>query len=250
MKSLSDKRAIIFAHARSGSTSLFHALNLHPKLNLMEEPFNENRAHWEPGYIDYRSLVHDIPSLDTQLERITTAHNGFKLLDYQLPEELLHHIFKDGSNRFIFLQRKNLLQAVVSVLIAHQNLLWQIWDAEKPVEEYFKQLKSLDPKDVHQRVTTLKQHLSDFKQSLDQLATGRVFDLSYEELYFTTHQKQQSLLNRIWHFLDLEPFFSADMEPHLSVDQAKINTIKNYAHLPNAAEINQICGSDETGWLF
>lgn len=250
MRSSNDKRAIIFAHARSGSTSLFHILNLHPELSLMEEPFNEDRAAWVPGYKNYRELVHDIPSLDRQLEEIWASHNGFKLLDYQLPEAMLHHIFQDQANRFVFLRRQNLLQAVVSVLIAHQNQLWQIWDADRPVTDYFKQLEPLDLEEVQQRVAGLKQHLDGFERGLGRFAADRVFKLSYEELYFSSGQAQRNLLNEIWDFLDLDPFFSADMERHLSVDQAKINTVKNYAHLPNAAEINQACGNDETGWLF
>lgn len=127
-----------------------------------------------------------------QLADIFTKHSGFKLLGYQLPEELLAHIFQDESNRFVFLWRENLLQAVVSVLIAQQTQLWQIWDADKPVIEYYKQLNPLDVEDVKRPVETLKCDLERFDQSLDRLASGRVFKLDYEALYFSPNEQQQA----------------------------------------------------------
>ncbi len=41
---MSDK-VLLFAHPRSGSSSLFQILDLHPKLRILEEPFNENYAN-------------------------------------------------------------------------------------------------------------------------------------------------------------------------------------------------------------
>ena len=36
---LNDLRVVIFAHPRCGSTSLLDILNVHPDINIVEEPF-------------------------------------------------------------------------------------------------------------------------------------------------------------------------------------------------------------------
>lgn len=87
----SNLRIVHFAHPRSGSSSLYHILQLHPDLNNLDEPFNENFARWKPHNKNYRDFIHDIPSLDTQLADIFAAYNGLKVLDYQLPEDLAVH---------------------------------------------------------------------------------------------------------------------------------------------------------------
>jgi hypothetical protein len=58
------QRFVLFAHPRSGSSNLFEALQLHPLLSILEEPFNEGFARWRPDERRYRDLVTDEASLD------------------------------------------------------------------------------------------------------------------------------------------------------------------------------------------
>src|SRR5262245_17652147 len=122
-----DQRLILFAHPRSGSSSLYQILQLHPQLDILEEPFNEGFTRWNPTNKDYLSQIVDLPSLDTQLAEIFTSYNGLKMLDYQLPDDLLNPLLRREQYLILFLRRKNLLQAVVSVLIAEQTQLWKMW---------------------------------------------------------------------------------------------------------------------------
>lgn len=89
-----NQRVILFAHPRSGSSSLFQILQLHPQLHLLEEPFNESFVEWNPTNKDYLSHIHDIPSLDAQLADIFATYNGLKMLDYQLSDDLITYILK------------------------------------------------------------------------------------------------------------------------------------------------------------
>ena len=57
---MSDK-VLLFAHPRSGSSSLFQILDLHPKLRILEEPFNENYVKWKPGNKNYRDEIERHP---------------------------------------------------------------------------------------------------------------------------------------------------------------------------------------------
>jgi len=103
-----DDHVILFAHPRSGSSSLYQILQLHPELNILEEPFNERFMEWNPNNKNYLSLISDIPSLNAQLLEIFSAYNGVKVLDYQLPDELAAHLLQRLDCKIIFLRRRNL----------------------------------------------------------------------------------------------------------------------------------------------
>src|SRR6476620_10120406 len=107
-------QVLLFAHPRSGSSSVYQILQLHPELNILEEPFNEGFTTWNPQAKNYRELVVDIPSLDAQISDILTTYNGIKMLDYQLPDPLAVHLLQRPDWAVIFLRRRHLVQAVVS----------------------------------------------------------------------------------------------------------------------------------------
>src|SRR6266496_3472368 len=134
-------RIVFFAHPRSGSSSLYQILQLHPELNILEEPFNENFTRWNRDNKNYLELIHDIASLDQQAAEIFASYNGIKMLDYQLPRDLAAHMLQRPDCKIIFLRRRNILQSVVSVLIAEQTHLWKKWEMTQPLEEYYRNLQ-------------------------------------------------------------------------------------------------------------
>ncbi len=244
---MSSPNLLLFAHPRSGSSSLFHILQSHPQLNLLEEPFNENYSNWQAGNINYHDLVHDVSSLDLQLAEILAEHNGLKLLDYQLPDELLSHLLHQPNFKIIFLRRQNLLQAVVSVLIAQQTQLWKKWEMEKPFEAYYGDLRPLSIEEVQQRVTDLKTHLDHCEKLLP---NQNVLKLTYESLYFALPSAQQDQIDQIWQFLGLPSIDPTIYMRYLNPTHSRINSRETYRFLPNANALNEHCGNDETGWLY
>lgn len=46
--------------------------------------------------------------------------------------------------RTLFIRRRNVLHAVVSVLISEQTQLWHRWDTNRAIESYYAELKPLD----------------------------------------------------------------------------------------------------------
>lgn len=243
-------RVLFFAHPRSGSSSLYHILQAHPHLNILEEPFNENFVRWDAAHKNYRELVHDIPSLDAQIADIFTVYNGLKLLDYQLPADLAVHLLQRPDCRIVFLRRRNLLQAVVSVLIAEQTRLWKKWEMTQPLEAYYQNLQPLDLQDIQQRVTTLKQRLDFFESVIDERAQHDVVKLVYEDLYFADMSDQQRQIAAIWRVLKIPPLEWERQQYYLQPEAVKINSSATYALLPNAREIDEVCGSEITGRLF
>ena len=173
------QRVILFAHPRSGSSSLLQILQLHPQLHLLEEPFNEGFVEWSPTNKDYLSQIHNIPSLQAQLADIFTTYNGLKMLDYQLPDNLIRYILEREEHLLLFLRRKNLLQAVVSVLLAHQTQLWKKWDMTKPLTDYYQHLQRLDIAEIQQRVRELDEHLRFCEAIIDQRQAGTYIKFIY-----------------------------------------------------------------------
>lgn len=243
-------RVIYFAHPRSGSSSLYEILQSHPELNILEEPFNEKFTNWDPGNKNYLDLIHDIPSLDTQVAEIFRTHNGIKILDYQLPMNLAVHMLQRSDCKIIFLRRRNLLQSVVSVLIAEQTGLWKKWEMTKPLADYYRDLKPIDVQGVQKHVKELKRLLDLFETVVDSRTRGDVVKLIYEDLYFSHAWAQKAKVDAIWEMLNIASLALEDYQHYLNPEKTKINSNETYAYLPNASEIQQYCGNDETGWLY
>lgn len=245
-----DIRVILFAHPRSGSSSLYEILQLHPDLQILEEPFNEHFTDWDPGNKNYRALIDDIPSLDGQLAEIFTTHNGLKVLDYQLPDDLAVHLLQCSDCKIIFLRRRNLLQSVVSVLIAEQTRLWKRWEMTRSLEDTYRHLRPLDIPDIQRRLRELKDRLDFFEAIVDARPDRATIKLAYEDLYFAPPARREQQIAAIWKWLGLPPLAPERYQDYLRPEAAKINSAETYALLPNARDIQQLCGNDVTGWLY
>lgn len=243
-------RFLFLAHPRSGSSSLYEILQSHPALNILEEPFNENFTRWKAGNKNYLELVRDIQPLDEQVVEIFCEHNGIKILDYQLPPDLTAYLLRRTDCKIIFLRRRNLLQAVVSVLIAEQTRQWKKWEMTKPLDEYYRGLQPLDIAGIQQRVVEMKERLDFFESVVDERPAHEIVKLTYEELYFSAPSRQEEQIGAIWEMLHIQPLNLERHRNYLRPEEAKINSAATYAFLPNAQEIDEVCGNDETGWLY
>jgi hypothetical protein len=141
---IENQRSIFIAHPRSGSSSLFQIMQLQPQLNLLEEPFNKGYAEWSPDGKTYRDKLVDLPSFEKVLADISARYDGLKMLNYQLDDYKNSYLFKRKDLLFIFLRRRNILQSVMSVMIAVQTGLWKKWEMKKTMVEYYQNLKPGD----------------------------------------------------------------------------------------------------------
>jgi LPS sulfotransferase NodH len=243
-------RLVFLAHPRSGSTSVFKILNLHPALDLLEEPFNEDFASWAPENPDYLPQVHDRATLDAVLATIFARCNGFKIQDYQLPDELLTHLVHAYPSHVLFLRRRNLLQTVVSNLIAVQTAVWKKWELRQPLADAYRQLQPLDITQIKRWIAELDDHMRWCDALLDTLPDGAVHRLVYEDLFFASAAERERQIGALWPWLGLEPPADPRVSYYLDPLQVKLNSAETYRWLPNAAAIERACGSDATGWLF
>jgi hypothetical protein len=245
-----NQRLIFIAHPRSGSSSLYQILQLHPSLNILEEPFNEGFAEWSPNGKTYLDKIVDIPSFDEQLADIFSEYNGLKMLNYQLDDDVLAYLLEKKDLFFIFLRRRNILQSVVSTMIADQTGLWKMWEMNRTFGEYYKQLKPLNISEIQSDTQEIEKQLDNIERRLDNRPKGTVLKFVYEDLYFTALEQRKRQIEVIWPFLKLSPLRDERVEYYLLPEKVKINSLETYRMLPNCQEIEEKCGNDRTGWLF
>jgi hypothetical protein len=243
------QRFVLFAHPRSGSSNLFEALQLHPRLSILEEPFNEGFSSWYPDERRYLDLVTDEASLDEQLAHMFERHHGVKLLDYQLPRELTARMLLRADVKVVFLRRRNLLRSVVSGFLAEHSGLWKKWEQERPIEQLYADLPPMDIDDIRERIRWAAARLDDYESVIDTRPPDTVRKLVYEDFYFAPPAARRSEFDAVVRFLGAEPFDDPRIEPFLAPETGRINSPETYRLIPNAAEIEASCGCDRTGWL-
>jgi hypothetical protein len=245
---LGDVRFVVFAHARSGSTSFVRALERHPRVRVLNEPFSETFNEWHPHHPDYHSVVTDPASLDRYVRDMYAECNGIKVLSYQRSRELYEHLLRSPDRRVILMRRANLLQSVVSMMVSEQTDVWHSWDVERPIEELYAQLRPLDADDVRSRMNVLADEIAFYDRVLDDRIPADVLKLTYEDVYLGG--RGRDFLDEATRFLDLDPVADEEADALLDPARTKLNSRESYAFVPNAAAIDAALGSDTTGWLL
>lgn len=241
---------VIFAQARSGSTVLWRVLQLHPQLNLALEPFQPKYHIWKPDEPDYINLIVDIRTLEEQLAVLFSKYDGFKVLDYQLPEELYTHMLLRPDIKVIALRRRDILQQAVSGFIAGQTGIWQKRDLNGDVETACQGLKPIDLDELGSRIEYGLEARQFYSEVLAQKPPHMYMPLWYEDLYTSDVASNRESFRSIFHFLGLSMPDSEELNHLIDPRIEKINSPATYALLPNAKIIDEQFGSDETGWLF
>ena len=245
---LGDVGFVIFAHARSGSTSFVKALERHPRIRILNEPFSETFRDWHPHHPAYGELVTDPASLDRYVPDMYAECNGVKVLSYQRPRELYEHLLRSPDRRVILMRRANLLQSVVSMMVSEQTDVWHAWDMQRPIEELYAELRPLDADDVRARMDVLADEIAFYDRVLDERDASDVLRLTYEDVY--TGGRGREFLDEATRFVGLDPVADDEADALLDPARTKLNSRESYGLVPNAQQLDSALGSDETGWLF
>jgi hypothetical protein len=242
-------RLVVVAHPRSGSSSLVEILGCHPELSLLDEPFDEDFSSWLPGNPDYRSLVTDVTSLDRVVDGILDDYSGFKVHGYQLGPELLAHLLCRTDLYVVSLRRRNLLAAVVSWLIAEQTDLWEAWERDRALEDYYTDLAPLPVEDVREKVRQTRENLAEVAAILSTRSDGRVLELCYEDLFLGERSTRWRLVESLWSHLGLPPCENPRVSRFLENASLRMGKPATYGRLPNLVEIEATLGNDDTGHI-
>lgn len=229
---------IIFAHARSGSTTLARALKLHPNVTLLEEPFSFNRHQWPGKHIAYRQALTDkVDSLDKQLDLIFEEVIGFKHLQCQLSEEFNKHLLSNSGN-IIFLHRRNLLKAAISNQIAEQS---RHWGQDRSIVLNTK-FKPFSINKLENFISSRETWIKTYKEFIESNNIPHI-EVNYENIFGDNIDLRRRLseLENVAAFLGIslkhvkrKPL-NALLEP-----KTKLNNDSTYALIPNLEEINKI----------
>ena len=233
---------------RCGSTTLVRALERHPDVRILNEPFNSNFTTHRPGSRDYLALAADERSIDEQLDHMFAEHDGVKTLGYQIPWELSAHMLRNAERRVIFVKRLNVLQTVVSGLISQQTGIWHSWDLPNGVLDP-SPLEPLSIDFVRGGVADVAEEIAYFDDVITS-RTAPTLVLTYDELYSGTRDDRRRTLERTFDFIGVEPPPPNETDELLDPAQTRLNSSATYLRVPNARELDEELGNDETGWLF
>jgi LPS sulfotransferase NodH len=218
------RRLVLFAHARTGSTSLMHLLNLHSAIRMCHEPFHPSHSTWYPGEDNYVDLVKDESTLDSQLSKIFGRFNGIKTLSYQLPENLYERLLSRDDIKVIFLSRRNILQAAVSGFIARQTNVWQSSDLEKTGSH---QGAPLEPVPVNQLRETLEYYReldALYREFVSRKPSSSALLVFYEDLFSADLDRNRGVLRHIFRFVGLDIPRSEKVDRLLDPGQTKVTS--------------------------
>ena len=242
-------RFILFAHPRSGSTTLANLLNLHPCLNILVEPFHENFHLWSPKNPNYLEQVVDTASLDSQLARIFETHNGIKTINWPLPFELYAHMLSDEQKRIIFLRRRNMLRAGMSNAISHRIGVWKKQDLPSNADALYEGLGEIPVSRIIEWVEAVQEDMGRYEALLDSRPAGTVKKLTYETLY-EADPLQEETLQELFDFLGVKDFRSDEMSGLWDKGRNQMNTEETYRSVQNHREIDETGSRMGYGFLF
>jgi LPS sulfotransferase NodH len=233
-------RFILFAHPRSGSTTLANVLDAHPDLRVLMEPFLDPK---------YAERIVDCASLNTVVGEIFAAYHGFKTISWPLDFELYAHLLTDESRQVIFLRRRNILKASLSCAISHRTGAWQKKDLPREPEVLFEAIGEIPLDEITEWIEAVQGVMDRYEAIVDARTPGRALKLAYEELYGSTFG-QVATLYRIFDFLGVRRVQTPEINALLDRGNSQMNSQETYRWVRNFKEIDEIGARNGWGSLF
>jgi hypothetical protein len=243
-------KIIIFAFARTGSSTLLEIFKIHPDIICLKEPFNPNRGiAW--GEINYLKEIRDEESVPRVLEMIFKKYNCIKHLAGQFSFNYNRKLLSYPDCKIIFLWRKNLLQRIISNYISTTANHWGT-EREKVLECNY------HPIDL----TTLAEKLTDSKKRLQMYSRlcgslgDKCMEVTYEGIFGLNMSPEEKLkkIKEISYFLGIGEDWvydkSESIKTLLNPSGNKLNSERTYRLIPNIEEIEQKFGNSENGYIF
>jgi len=253
-KALLNEKYIIFAHARTGSTTLLRVLEQHEELKMAHEPFSQGYFIDGPSRKKIREILSN-KDLYFSLVEIFKKNNGFKHIQQHINIEFNKELLLLEKAKIIFLYRKNLLETAISSRISSLVQDWG-WNPDKFKEKTrsFK-FPQISIKELEQIIKKIKTQNNDYKDFMIENGVN-FFELAYEDLFGpeVTYEEKIKIVNRIFDFFG-KPYITNPekverIKHMLNPEEMKTGSIELYKKIPNIMEIEKTLGSKENGYLF
>jgi hypothetical protein len=256
MPEMTPTRFIIFSLPRSGSTALRNALNCHPGVRCVSEPFNPQRFNGR-----FHNPVKDDKSLDECLDRIWAEWNGIKHVCDWTGWPFVHNpqinarILARPGTRVLFLVRRNFLRRLLSWQLATEIGVWDCAKATAHSRLEQVQLKPMDSGWAREQVKQDRQAVENYSRVLA-AHNVPVLDIAYEDFFREDASDSYSLeqVNTVLRFLQCEPIeaevFRDKWKRHFNNGSDRFSSVGAYRSFPGIERIEEEVGSNENGWLF
>jgi hypothetical protein len=271
---MNSERFLIFALARTGSTSLMNLMNISKSINLISEPFNKkNSLFLTTNNMDKfgKTEIKNLLDLKNELDVLINiyGYNGIKHVWHPsgFPFENITEMNNFLSNyvsmnqhlltffdKVLFLNRKNVLKRIVSGLISMQTKVWEANIKIKTVEDKEFEFKELDESSIVWFIEFEKFYVESFKNDLN-VRKIDYYEIFFEDLFEDTILMEDKIKKcyEMYDFFDASVDFNEDdltkMNKILGPD-LKLNDITTYLKIPNIYEIEEKFGSEENGYLL
>ncbi len=229
---------IIFATARTGSTSLARVLGESSDVKMAIEPFHEGFSKWNPEEKDYSKFIVNSETMNQALNDLFSRYTAIKVLDYQLEPEVYYSMLKRKDFKILFLRRKNIAQSVLSNLVAEQTSEWHKQDNT----EIYKNLKPINLDKMSEMIEYVSTMNSENAKFLEENKKGDYLPLYYEELYSDSLEQNTANLKIICDFLGISLPPEDAIKKYMLPAEAKINYLDIYKNVPNYKEIEEKFG--------
>lgn len=225
---------ILFANARSGSTSLAKTLDVSPDITLSMETFHPRYIQWNPDENDYSKTIKTEENMSKALNEISKKYNAMKVLKYQFSKKIYSTMLLEKDIKIINLSRKNAFDAALSSLIAQQTNIWQKED-EKEVE----QLKEIPIYKIQEIVENYDSDNKYYAEILDKNKPEEHIDLFYEDIFSEDNGENIRLIEKLTSFLGISMPPKNIIAKYMVPSSASIESKKRYSDIPNWAGIKK-----------
>ncbi len=226
----------VVGNARSGTTSLMNLIQGHPDIGkCTHEPF----THWN---LEDKPL--DKLKFEKYAKKIFRECRGIKELSHEYGYcGLARRYFFSLPVEIIRIYRKNKLRQTVSLCLARKT---KIWDSIQVKNDYSNRIKEIGPISLEEINRTMKEIYFNEKK-LDR-EIKKSFLVYYEELFFSSIEKQESILMDIFNYINLKPLVTKNMKFIFSKGRQNNDAI--YRSIPNIEEINSVFGNEKNGYIW
>lgn len=244
---------LIFALARTGSTTLRRLLESHPAISCIHEPFNPER----------RSPPEAVPDgvlLRRELRQIRKTYSGIKHVwdtaGWPFPKgaPLNRELLMQPGQRILFLNRRNVLRRLVSHQISRQLDAWGMDDQDRTAvrESPF---VPLDTEALEYFLAREGRAIAESRQVIVE-SGNPALDLWYEDLFDPDIpiEGKEAMLAGIFEFLGLDPVLPRKQRERVRLlfhpEDGALNSAATYRRIPGIDDVEARFGSDSTGYLF
>lgn len=235
---LNMSKFIIYASARTGSTSLAKVLAESPDVKMAIEPFHPNYTDWNPSERNYSDFITNPEKMNEAMDEIFSKVTAIKVLDYQFDEDIYKAMLSRKEFKVLFLRRKNVIRSSLSSLVAEQTSEYHKQDDES----IYDNLEPIDINKMKEMVDYVAEMNEGYAKFLEKNRKDGYMPLFYEELYSEDFETNKSTLSKICSFLEIKLPPDDAIREHMTPLKAKINYKNIYRKIPNIKDVEEKFG--------